>query len=79
MMPQHGYNLRLKTSLEKALDVLGEPSKKTLMFYVTEQCGISFESNCSIPQIESALKGILGAGSKIITDMMYSDLERIPE
>lgn len=80
MMPQHGYNLRLKTSLEKALSVLGESSKKTLISYMTEQCGISFDDGkCSIPQIEAALKGILGSGSTIITDIMSRDLDSIPE
>lgn len=81
MMPKNGYNYdRLKISLERALSVLGEPSKKVLMFYLAEHCGISFDDRkCSIAQIESALRGILGTGSSIITERMYKELQALPE
>lgn len=77
-MPRHGYNYRLKISLERALSILGEPSKQVLMFYITHQCGISFEK-CSMSEIEVALKGILGSGSVIITERMYRELQSLPE
>lgn len=78
MMPTHGYNYRLRTSLERALGILGESSKQVLMFYITRQCGISFDK-CSMSEIEAALKGILGSGSTIITERMYRELESLPE
>jgi hypothetical protein len=44
MMPRNGYNYdRLRTSLERALSVLGDSSKQVLLFYMAEHCGISFD------------------------------------
>jgi hypothetical protein len=81
MMPKNGYNYdRLRVSLERTLSVIGEPSKKILMFYLAEHCGISFDDKkCSMADIESALKSILGSGSLIITERMYKELEALPE
>lgn len=81
MMPKNGYNYnRLRTSLERALSILGDHSKKVLMFYMVEHCGISFDDRkCSIAEIESALKSILGSGSSIITERMYKELQALPE
>jgi hypothetical protein len=81
MMPKNGYNYdRLRTSLERALSVLGDSSKQVLLFYMAEHCGISFDDRkCSIAEIESALKSVLGAGSSIITERMYKELQSMPE
>jgi hypothetical protein len=80
MMPKNGYNYRLKASLERALSSLGESSKQVLMFYMTDQCGISFDRReCSIVEIEAALKSVLGSGAAIITESMYKDLQSMPE
>ena len=81
MMPRNGYNYdRLKTSLERALSVLGDSSKQVLMFCMSEHCGISFDDRkCSIEKIEAALKSVLGAGSSIITERMYKELQSMPE
>lgn len=81
MMPKNGYNYdRLKTSLERALSVLGDTSKENLMFYMTAHYGISFdEGQCSITEIENALRGVFGSGSTIITDRMYKELQTLPE
>jgi hypothetical protein len=80
MMPKHGYNYRLKTSLERALSVLGDPSKQILMFYMAQHCGISFDDRkCSLQDIEDALKGVLGSGATIITERMYKELESLTE
>ena len=80
MMPKHGYNYRLKASLEQALSVLGDPSKQILMFYMADHHGISFDGReCSIGEIEAALKDVLGAGSTIITERMYKELQSLPE
>lgn len=81
MIPRNGYNYdRLRTSLERALSVLGDSSKQVLLFYMAEHCGISFDDGkCSIVEIESALKSVLGAGSSIITERMYKELQSMPE
>jgi hypothetical protein len=81
MMPKNGYNQdRLKMSLDRALSVLGNPSKEALMFYITEHYGISFDgSRPSITEIESALKSILGSGSTLITNIMYKELQSMVE
>jgi hypothetical protein len=44
MMPKNGYNHNgIKTSLERALSILGDRSKQILMLYMAENCGISFD------------------------------------
>ena len=79
MMPKHGYNYRLKVSLERALDILGDSSKQIMMHHLAER-GISFDRECSISAIEEALKGIIGSGSALITERMYRDLQQsLPE
>jgi len=80
MMPRNGYNYNLlRISLERALSILGESSKQILMFYMAEHCGISFDRKCSLAEIESALKNILGSGSVIITKRMYKELQSMTE
>lgn len=78
MMPKNSYNYRLKISLERALSVLGDSSKQILMLYLVEHCGISFDK-CSMDEIESALKSVLGSGSSVITDRMCKELRSMPE
>ena len=77
-MPKHGYNYRLKASLERALDILGDSSKQVLLLYLAEQRGISFDRECSVAEIETALKGILGSGSALITERLYRELQSLP-
>jgi hypothetical protein len=80
MMPKNGYNYyQIRVSLERALNVLGDSSKQTLMFHMAKHYGISFDRGCSIREIEVALRGILGSGAAIITDRMYRELQAMPE
>jgi hypothetical protein len=80
MMPENGYNSdQFRISLERALDVFGESSKRTLMFYLAKHCSMSFDKGCSIREIEVALSGILGFGATIIADRMYRELQTMPE
>lgn len=79
-MPRNGYNYNLlRISLERALSVLGESSKQILLFYMAEHCGISFDRKCSLAEIESALRSVLGSGSAIITKRMYKELQSMTE
>lgn len=80
MMPRNGYNYRLRTSLERALSVLGDSSRQILMTYMTEHCGISFDDReCSLSEIESALKDVFGSGSGIIAERMHKEMQSLPE
>ena len=58
------------------MDVLSEPSKKALLFYMTQYYNISFESGkeCTLSEVECALNGIFGAGASIITGMIYRQM-----
>ena len=81
MMHKNGYNHNgLKTSLERALSILGDHSRQILMLHMAERYGISFDKRgCSVAEIESALRNVLGSGSSIITDRMYKELQSMPE
>jgi hypothetical protein len=58
------------------VDVLSEPYKKALLFYMTQYYNISFESGkeCTLSEVESALNGIFGASASIITGMIYRQM-----
>lgn len=60
------------------MDVLSEPSKKALLFCMTQYDNLSFESGkkCTLSEVESALNGIFGAGASIITEMIYHEMAR---
>jgi hypothetical protein len=50
------------------------------MLYIATHFGISFdEGQCSITEIENALREVFGSGSTIITDRMYNELQTLPE
>lgn len=71
----------LKNAFEKSLDLLGEPSKKSLLLYLEREFNISFSDQNSpkIEEIESALRQVFGQGSTIITDQFRRNLERSRE
>lgn len=58
------------------MDVLSEPSKKALLFCMTQYYNLSFESGkkCTLSEVESALNGIFGADASIITEMIYHEM-----
>ena len=69
---------QLKKAFDKSLDLLDEPSKRTLMFYLEREFGISFSDQESprIEDLEAALRSILGRGAYIITDEFHKNLGR---
>ncbi|MGH9922191.1 MAG: hypothetical protein ACRD38_05525 [Nitrososphaerales archaeon] len=73
----NGYNELARLSLEKALDILGESSKNTLIYYLTRQYGITTFSN--VTEIQLALKSILGTGAYVIIEGMESEMQRLAE
>ncbi|HKU49598.1 MAG TPA: hypothetical protein VJP79_06585 [Nitrososphaera sp.] len=77
-MTEQKIRAQLKRALENSLDLLDEPSKRSLLFYLEKEFGISFEKkeSPSIHEIEYALKLILGRGANIITEEFRKNLER---
>ncbi|MEP0824976.1 MAG: hypothetical protein HRF40_05775 [Nitrososphaera sp.] len=67
----------LKRALDISLDVLGEPSKQALLYYLQERHNISIQDGgrCfSLEEVETALNALLGAGSLMIIDMVKKEL-----
>lgn len=66
-----------KRALEKSLDLLGEPSKRSLLVYLEQDYDISFKKNeCPrLKDLESALNSILGRGSYLITEELRRNIE----
>jgi hypothetical protein len=63
-------------ALERSLDMLGEPSKKALLFHLTHTFKISLDKNCSMEDLESALKEILGESSSLVIASINNELKR---
>ncbi|MGI0025790.1 MAG: hypothetical protein ACREA4_11700 [Nitrososphaera sp.] len=78
-MPEKKDCDHLRKALEKSLDLLGEPSKKSLLSHLSRDFDISFEvEDCSrIRDVENALESVLGAGAHIISAEMHKNLERL--
>ena len=69
--------VNMARALERSLDMLGEPSKKALLFHLTHTFKIPIErKNCSIEEIESALKQILGEGSSLVVASINNELKQ---
>lgn len=66
-------------ALDKALNMLGQTSKKALLFHLKERYGISFDDNAfSVEQLFSALRDILGnGGASIIMEKVFLERDRI--
>lgn len=75
-MPEQKSRAQLRKAFEKSLDLLGEQSKKSLLFYLEKEFNISFEQESPrIEDIESALRSILGRGATIITNEFRKNLK----
>ncbi len=77
-MTEQKSRAQLKKAFDKSLELLDEPSKRTLLFYLNREYGISFAEHESprIEEIEAALQSILGRGAYIITEEFHKNLER---
>jgi hypothetical protein len=62
---------RRKVAIEEALDVLGEPAKRTILSYLHNR-NIEIETDyCSpIEEIEEALEGLLGSSTALIIQLV---------
>jgi len=63
-------------ALERSLGILGEPSKKALLFHLTHTFKISLDENCSMEELESVLKEILGESSSLVIASINNELKR---
>lgn len=68
--------MQLKRAFEKSLDLIGEPSKKSLLLYLEREHNITFaESNSpKLEEIEYALRSVLGQGATIMTNELRKNL-----
>lgn len=62
-----------ENAFERSLDILGEPSKKALLFYLTHTFKVPVK-DCSVEEIEGALKKILGEGASIVVASITDEL-----
>ena len=69
--------VNMARALERSLDILGEPSKKALLFHLTHTFKVPVNrKGCSIKEIEGALKQILGEGASIVVASINNELKQ---
>lgn len=67
-------------ALDKSLDMLGEPSKKALLFHLIHTFKIPVErKDCSLEEIEGALHQILGEGAALVVASINNELKQETE
>jgi hypothetical protein len=59
--------MQLAIAFERALDILGDPSKKVLLNYL-KHSNISLEQDIDLRQIESTLRDFIGLGADLIME-----------
>lgn len=63
-------------ALDRSLDMLGETSKKALLFHLAHTYKIPIENGCSLGEIEGALKEMLGEGASLVVASINSELQQ---
>ena len=63
---------RRKLAVEEALDVLGQPAKRTILYYLYHQKKIRIETDyCSpLEEIQDALEDLLGSSAALIVHLI---------
>jgi hypothetical protein len=70
-------NVDVAKALDRSLDMLGEPSKKALLFHLTHTFKIPVDrKSWSLEEIEGALKQVLGEGATLVVASINSEMER---
>ncbi|HJS68676.1 MAG TPA: hypothetical protein VJ730_04575 [Nitrososphaera sp.] len=70
-------NVDVAKALDRSLDMLGEPSKKALLFHLKHTLKIPVDrKSCSLEEIEGALKQVLGEGATLVVASINSELEQ---
>jgi sialic acid synthase SpsE len=62
-------------ALDRSLDMLGDQSKKALLFHLTHNYKVPIE-DCSLNDIEGALKEIFGEGASLVVASINSELRQ---
>jgi hypothetical protein len=70
-----------KMALERSLDILGGPTKKTVLHYLSEKYGISMQidgkSSLTIEEIKVALESMMGQAAMYILSQMQEELKKL--
>ncbi|MEM3159160.1 MAG: hypothetical protein QXJ74_00075 [Nitrososphaera sp.] len=64
---------RVMDALARSLDVLGESSKKVVLYHISQR-GVNPEG-ATLEEVEAALYAMLGPAASIITGPMLKELE----
>lgn len=66
-------------ALDCTLDMLGQNSKKALLFHLKESCDMPLNS-FSLQQLEAALEQVLGAnGATVILEHVILEMDRLAD
>ena len=72
---RHVSNLRLASSSDSALYLLGDRTKKALIFHIEEESGLDFERLLGYPvMFTEALARVLGNGAYFVEMMLLKEL-----
>jgi hypothetical protein len=69
------HNTEMARAIDRSLDILGEDSKKALLYHLTHTFKVPLEG-CSIDEIEGALRQILGEGAALVVASINNELRR---
>lgn len=75
------YKTDIAKALERSLGMLGEPSKKALLFHLTHTYKIPVDKKdcCPLEEIKDALRQILGEGASLVVASINKELEKQSE
>jgi hypothetical protein len=69
--------VNMAKALERSLDMLGEPSKRAPLFHLMHTFKIPIDwKECSLEEIEEALKKILGEGASLVVASINNELKQ---
>ena len=72
---RHVSNLKLASSIDNTLCLLGDKTKKALIFHIEEESGLDFEQLLEYPvMFTEALTRVLGNGAYFVEMMLLKEL-----
>ena len=67
-------------ALDSTLDMLGQNSKRALLFHLKESCDISPADSFSLQQLDAALRQVLGtSGATVILEHVILEMDRLAD
>jgi hypothetical protein len=79
--PERAATLQVE-ALDNTLDMLGQNSKRALLFHLKESSGISLNpaNSFSLRQLDAALQRVLGAsGATVILEHVILEMDRLAD